>query len=43
MLAVTLRGIAAHKLRLLLSATAVALGIAFLAGTLASIHRCAWR
>src|SRR4051794_25565649 len=34
MLAVTLRGIAAHKLRLLLSATAVTLGIAFLAGTL---------
>ena len=34
MLAVTLRGIAAHKIRLLLSATAVALGIAFLAGTM---------
>ena len=34
MLAVTLRGIAAHKIRLLLSATAVALGISFLAGTM---------
>ena len=34
MFAVTLRGIAAHKIRLLLSATAVALGIAFLAGTM---------
>ncbi len=34
MLAVTLRGIAAHKIRLLLSASAVALGIAFLAGTM---------
>src|SRR5215210_7944164 len=38
MLAVTLRGIAAHKLRLLLSATAVALGIAFLAGTMVLTH-----
>jgi putative ABC transport system permease protein len=34
MFAVTLRGIAAHKIRLLLSASAVALGIAFLAGTM---------
>ena len=34
MLALTLRGIAAHKIRLLLSATAVMLGIAFLAGTM---------
>jgi putative ABC transport system permease protein len=34
MLAVTLRGILAHKVRLLLSASAVALGIAFLAGTM---------
>src|SRR5215210_4758480 len=34
MLSVTLRGIAAHKIRLLLSSVAVALGIAFLAGTM---------
>ena len=34
MLAVTLRGILSHKLRLLLSASAITLGIAFLAGTM---------
>ena len=34
MLAVTLRGIFSHKLRLLLSASAITLGIAFLAGTM---------
>jgi putative ABC transport system permease protein len=34
MFVVMLRGILAHKLRLLLSATAVALGISFLAGTM---------
>ena len=34
MFVVVLRGIFAHKLRLLLSATAVALGISFLAGTM---------
>jgi putative ABC transport system permease protein len=34
MLVVVLRGILAHKLRLLMSATAVALGISFLAGTM---------
>ncbi len=34
MFVVTLRGIVAHKIRLLLSASAVALGISFLAGTM---------
>ncbi len=34
MLTVTLRGVAAHKLRLILTTASIALGIAFLAGTL---------